>query len=99
MRLSWRRSSRRRRAIASRNPLVRDPSVAPSHAVGMVTWAPRDRLLGRERERDVLDRLLETARGGEGRVLVVHGEPGVGKSALLAYAVEARPEFRVVRTV
>ena len=40
-------------------------------------------LLGREREREVLDRLLDGARGGRGGVLVVHGEPGVGKTALL----------------
>jgi hypothetical protein len=65
----------------------------------MVTWMPREQLLGRQRERAALDRLLEAARGGNGRVLVVHGEPGVGKTALLAYAVEAGPEFRVVRTV
>jgi hypothetical protein len=31
--------------------------------------------------------------------LVVHGEPGVGKSALLQCAVEAAPDFRVARTV
>jgi DNA-binding CsgD family transcriptional regulator len=31
--------------------------------------------------------------------LVVHGEPGVGKTALLEYAREAGPEFRVVQTV
>jgi DNA-binding CsgD family transcriptional regulator len=52
-------------------------------------------LLGREREREVLDRLLEGGRGG---VLVVHGEAGVGKTALLEYAVEAGREFRIART-
>ena len=46
-----------------------------------------------------LDRLLEGARSEHGGVLVVHGEPGVGKTALLDYAVAAGPEFRVVRTV
>src|SRR3954469_7500523 len=57
-----------------------------------------ERLLGREREREVLDRLLEAARGGHGGVLVVDGEPGVGKTALLEHAVEAAREFRVLRT-
>ena len=52
-------------------------------------------LFGREREREVLDRLLDGGRGG---VLVVHGEAGVGKTALLEYAVGAGREFRVART-
>ena len=45
-------------------------------------------LLGRERERAALDRLVEAARDGYGGALVVHGEPGVGKTALLDDAVE-----------
>src|SRR4030088_1889496 len=52
-------------------------------------------LIGRERERQVLDRLLNGGRGG---VLVVHGEAGVGKTALLEYVVEAAREFRTART-
>ena len=55
-------------------------------------------MLGREREREVLDRLLDGVRGGRGGVLVVHGEAGVGKTALLDYAVEAGREFRTART-
>jgi DNA-binding CsgD family transcriptional regulator len=55
-------------------------------------------LLGREREREVLDRLLDGARAGRGGVLVIHGEPGVGKTAMLEYAIEACPEFRIART-
>src|SRR2546430_17142321 len=51
--------------------------------------SPGGQLLGRERERVALDRLLEAARGGHGGALVVHGEPGVGKTALLEYAGEA----------
>jgi AAA ATPase domain len=56
------------------------------------------RLLGREHERGVLDRLLDGVRGGRGSVLVVHGEAGVGKTALLDYAVEAARGFRTART-
>ena len=43
---------------------------------------------GRRRECDLLDRLLDSVRAGESRVLVVRGEPGVGKTALLDYLVE-----------
>jgi DNA-binding CsgD family transcriptional regulator len=64
----------------------------------MVVTAHAGRLLGRQRERAVLERLLDTARDGHGAVLVVHGDPGVGKTALLQYAVEAGEGFRVVRT-
>ena len=45
----------------------------------------------------MLERLLDTARDGHGAVLVVHGDPGVGKTALLEYAVEAGEDFRVLR--
>src|SRR5436190_14197293 len=56
-------------------------------------------LLGRQRERGVLDRVLEGAHAGQGGVLAVYGEPGVGKTALLDYAIEAAPGFQVVRAV
>jgi AAA ATPase domain len=56
-------------------------------------------LFGRQRESHVLDRMLESARDGHGGVLGVYGEPGVGKTALLDYAIEAGPDFRVARTV
>ena len=52
-------------------------------------------LFGREREREILDRLLDGGRGG---VLVLHGEAGVGKTALLEYAVGSGDLFRVART-
>ena len=43
-------------------------------------------LLGRRSECETLDRLLAAVRAGESRALVVRGEPGVGKTALLEYA-------------
>lgn len=61
--------------------------------------APAVQLLGRQREREVLDRLLGAARAGKGGVLAVYGEPGVGKTALLESAIEAAANFRVARTV
>jgi DNA-binding CsgD family transcriptional regulator/tetratricopeptide (TPR) repeat protein len=64
----------------------------------MVVSAEPRQLLGRQREQAVLERLLETAREGRGGVLVVHGDPGVGKTALLEYALDTAKDFRVVRT-
>jgi predicted ATPase len=40
--------------------------------------------MGRSAECAALDRLLEAVRAGESRALVVHGEAGVGKTALAA---------------
>src|SRR5215211_3395417 len=54
-------------------------------------------LAGRRGERDMLDRLLRTVGAGESRVLVVRGEPGVGKSALSDYLVEQASGFSVAR--
>ena len=54
-------------------------------------------LTGRRAECGVLDRLIEAVRVGESRVLVVHGEPGVGKTALLEYAIESAAGLRVAR--
>src|ERR1700750_945247 len=42
-------------------------------------------LTDRLSERGVLDRFVAGVRAGEGRALVVRGEPGVGKTALLDY--------------
>ena len=45
----------------------------------------------------MLDQLLEAVLAGESRVLVVHGEPGAGKSALLEYLAGRAGSFRVLR--
>src|SRR5580700_2951449 len=42
-------------------------------------------LTGRLSERGVLDRFVAGVRAGEGRALVVRGDPGVGKTVLLEY--------------
>jgi DNA-binding CsgD family transcriptional regulator len=56
------------------------------------------RLLGRAREREVLDGLLDGVRAGQAGVLVMRGEAGVGKTALLERAAPARG-FRIARTI
>src|SRR6266849_401275 len=54
-------------------------------------------LTGRRSERDVLNRLVEAVRTGESRALVVRGEPGVGKTALLEYIAEQAAGCRIAR--
>src|SRR5262249_51568051 len=54
-------------------------------------------LRGREAECASLDRLLDSVRAGESRTLVVRGEPGVGKSALLDYVASRASGCRLVR--
>jgi DNA-binding CsgD family transcriptional regulator len=52
---------------------------------------------GRNSERQVLDRLLENVRRGESAVLVIRGEAGVGKTALLRYCARQADGFRVAQ--
>ena len=54
-------------------------------------------LLDRLPERAALSGLLDAARAGRSGVLVLRGEPGVGKTALLDWAVESAAGLRVVR--
>ena len=54
-------------------------------------------LLGRASEREALDRLLENVRGGQSAVLVIRGEAGVGKTALLHHCARQASGFRVAR--
>ena len=54
-------------------------------------------LRGRHNERDVLNRQLQRVRAGESSVLVVRGEAGVGKTALLEYVAERASWCRIVR--
>ncbi|MBF8184174.1 AAA family ATPase [Nonomuraea sp. K274] len=51
----------------------------------------------RRAECDRLDRLMTAVRAGESQCLVLRGEPGVGKSALLDYLVRQAVGCRVVR--
>jgi DNA-binding CsgD family transcriptional regulator len=56
-------------------------------------------LRGREPECAALDRLLDAVREGASRTLVLRGEPGVGKTALLDYTIGSAPDLRVLRAV
>src|SRR4051812_49392189 len=57
----------------------------------------RGTLRGRRTERETLDHLLESVRGGQSAALVVRGKPGIGKTALLEYAIDSASDFSVVR--
>ncbi|MFG1855545.1 ATP-binding protein [Actinomadura geliboluensis] len=65
----------------------------------METLSERMPLLDRHWERAELDGLLGDVRSGRGRALVLRGEAGVGKSALLRHTVGRAADMRVVRTV
>jgi ATP/maltotriose-dependent transcriptional regulator MalT len=54
-------------------------------------------LVGREGERTRLDSLIARARGGESAALLVHGEPGIGKTRMLEHAAAAAADFQVLR--
>ena len=55
-------------------------------------------LIGRERECAVIDDVLDRAFAGEAGAIVVRGEAGIGKSALLRYAAERAAEMTLLRT-
>ena len=97
----------RRRADRDGRAADAEPRVMLRRRGGVVSvpsgWRPSHQrrppaeLRGRRRERDLLDRLLDAVRGGESRALVVRGEPGVGKTALLDYLAEHASGCRVAR--
>ena len=54
-------------------------------------------LIGRRSECKTLDRLLASVQAGQSQVLVVRGEPGIGKTALLGYVRERASGCRIAR--
>ncbi|KAB8194118.1 AAA family ATPase [Nonomuraea phyllanthi] len=65
----------------------------------MSSSAPRGRLRGRRGECGTLDRLVASAKAGQSQVLVLRGEAGVGKSALVDHLVERAAGCQVLRAV
>jgi DNA-binding CsgD family transcriptional regulator len=62
-----------------------------------VTVHPPPRLFGRTGELEILGRLIANARSGQSAVLVVRGEPGIGKTELLRHLIAQASGFGVAR--
>jgi DNA-binding CsgD family transcriptional regulator len=62
-----------------------------------VTMHPPPRLFGRTGEVEILGRLVANARSGQSAVLVVRGEPGIGKTELLRHLIAEASDFGVAR--
>ena len=72
------------------------PRVDESRAYGRRSIRPGVMILrDRQDERAVLDGVLKRARAGRGGVLVVRGEAGIGKTALLDYAIESASDLKI----
>lgn len=54
-------------------------------------------LLGRTTEQRRVEQLLEHARAGRSGTLVLVGDPGIGKTALLEYAAAQAADFQIAR--
>src|SRR5712672_1709040 len=101
---------RRRRHLPApgcNRPCSRPPAATPRRRASnvgagqMATHSPvpgrAAQLRGRRSELGVLDRLIEAVRAGESRALVLVGEPGAGKTALLDYLAGRASGCRVAR--
>ncbi len=73
------------------------PDVPSDGVPGAHVGDPRGRLRGRSRERERLDQLLAGIRSGRSGVLVVRGEAGIGKTALLEQLIERAAGCMVTR--
>ncbi|MEV6094976.1 AAA family ATPase [Nocardia sp. NPDC051981] len=56
-------------------------------------------LVGRDSEREAFTRLLDAVRAGESQVLVLRGDAGIGKSALLDNLTSRATGLRVLRVI
>ena len=79
---------------------TRPAAPGPLRSEPWLAWiGGRVSLLGRADECAVLERLLGDVRRGESRTLVVRGEAGIGKTALLEYLVESASDLAVARAM
>ena len=84
-------------AIGRADRLPRTRRSAEPMAAGSRRRDRAARLIGRSRELSALGRFIDGVRAGESRVLVVCGEPGIGKTALLDHLAGRASGCRVAR--
>ncbi len=77
--------------------MASDPFPSRRRVPARGPWSPL--LRGRRGECERLDGQLQRMAGGQSSVLVLRGEAGVGKSALLEYVAEKSSGYRIVRAV
>jgi len=65
----------------------------------MLAKGPAEVLHDRRVEREALERLLAAVRGARSRVLVVSGDPGVGKTALVESVIGSASGFWILRAL
>jgi DNA-binding CsgD family transcriptional regulator len=94
--------------VVRRSQWIKEMSAMPHHNPAMnlpktaltlvrAVQAPESRLHGRRGECEMLDRLVADVRAGHSRVLVLRGEPGTGKTALLDYLARRAADCHVAR--
>jgi Cdc6-like AAA superfamily ATPase len=66
---------------------------------GFLGPVPHTALRGRASECAVLDDLVSAIRRGESRSLVLRGEAGIGKTALLEHLIASASDLTVIRAV
>ncbi len=82
------------RGLLGTRRLVRGRAKSPA-GMAMSSGDVGRPLVGRRNEGEALHRFIEGAREGQPRVLVLRGEAGVGKSALLGYLADRVPGWHV----
>src|SRR4051794_16972189 len=83
--------------MGARRPETRDPRRVEPGGPGHGGEEPPV-LRGREKECAALEATIEAVRNGESRAMVLTGDAGIGKTALLDHVVSSAHDMRVLRS-